>query len=186
MDSDLSLFHAPLPGCRTCSRARSPATAQTPDKLRAAQPLFTGAAPPARCRSLGDFSMVLHLLSAFPAPSLLLLLLFKAVSERGIHSPGWPVYSQEWYHCLDGKMPCPGGMGTVPQRKDTWQAVGPGFFCLVFFYVLYKAVHTAGVDTSHHAMLSSLLLPQKPNLAVISSNRTTGPFVWVCFGQLGL
>lgn len=47
---------------------------------------------------------------------------------------GWPEHSQEWYYCLDGKMPCPGGMGTAPQHKDTWKAVGPGFFSFVWCF----------------------------------------------------
>lgn len=175
----------------------------TSDKLWSVSPAkltplyFTGAATlcsPAHCRSPEDLGLSLHILAAFPAPSPLLL--FKAVSVRRVSPPGQPTRPQEprrtdvtaWLVscCVLGVWAQPPGARTC---RELW---GLDFFMLfsIFLYTIrsctYSTTALTRADMSCHAMLSSLLLPQKPHPAAISSNRTTMSFVCVCFGQPGL
>lgn len=148
MDSDLTLVYVPPPwmqnlqpcqiSCR-CPEARTGWGPRSPMPAALASLGFPGAASPCSLQEQ------LHLLAAFPAPSPLLL--FKAVSKRGVRPPGWPVRSQEprrtdvtaWLvsRCVLRVWAQPHGMRT---RSDLWERKGGldyfFFFWLAFFCIL--------------------------------------------------
>lgn len=198
MDSDLALFYVPPPQMQDSQPCQVPCHCPEPrsSRGRTHQPSFHSSSSPKSpllARRISAKPYIFWLLSLPPARFCFVRRFLKGVSVP----PGWPAHSQEpgridataWLASCRvlGVRAQPHGAKT---RAELW---GLDFFCLLFSifpYLIrsctYSATALARVDVSHRAMLSSLLLPQKPDLAAISSKGTTVPFVWVCFGQLGL